>query len=77
MTCLIRGFKTKKDLKALDSQALLLVRIEDPSIFAPFYGTVDQYMSQKPTDRFAVCLDHPKRTKFAEILKRNGKVIVL
>ena len=77
MTCLIYGFKTKTDLNALDQDALLRVRMQDPSIFDPFGGTIDEYMRHKYKDRFAVCLDHPKRMKFAEIVRTKKGVKVL
>jgi hypothetical protein len=78
MTCLVSGFKTKKDLKAAVDSGFD-PWIIDPSIFAPFEGHASEYLKSFKNYRtgFPVCLDHPRRTKFALIgLTADGKMKV-
>jgi len=73
MTCIANAekYKTKKSfLEAIKTQGADKVRIEDPSIVAPFYGTVAQYMANHKS---MTVTNHPKRSWYAAIeLKADG-----
>ena len=67
---LLHGFKTKADLKARvadKSRAGLVAEahIEETSIFG---------RELRPNGTFCVCMDHPKRTKFANVTVANGLI---
>jgi hypothetical protein len=67
MTCIANAdkYKTKKSfLEAIKTQGADRIHIEDPSIVAPFYGTVAQYMA---THKSMTVTNHPKRSWFAAI----------
>lgn len=61
MTC-IANYKTKKAFK--EAVANGRVVIEDPSIFAPFYGTLASYME---THSLCTVTNHPKRSWYASV----------
>ena len=71
MTC-ITSFKTKKELKEHCEKANNFF-MEDPSIFAPFCGTAQDYL--KKNSSFCVT-NHPKRSWFASVTLVNGKIKV-
>ena len=69
MTCIVgTEFKTKKSFyEALKTKGPEKVYIEDPSIVAPFYRTVAQYMA---THSSMSMTNHPKRSWFGCITKK-------
>ena len=71
MTC-ICDFKTKKELKEhVEKENDFFM--EDPSIFKPFCGTAQEFM--KTNTSFAIT-NHPKRSWFASVTVKDGKIIV-
>jgi hypothetical protein len=65
------GFKSKKDLVARikDKSKPALVADEhfvETSIFGP---------ELRPNGTFCVCMDHPKRSKFANITVKDGLIV--
>lgn len=71
MTCIVEGFPSKKSLKAAIDQGEI-VFIKDPSIFAPRTFKA----SEIPEGKMEVVTNHPKRSWFASIEKKNGELIV-
>ena len=64
----IVNFKTKKDFKqALNNNELILM--ENPSMFAPFTGILQEYMKDNKLETFT---NHPKRSWFAQVKNVNG-----
>ena len=71
MTCIV-NFKTKKEFKnAVNNNELILM--ENPSIFEPYCGVLQDYFENNVTETFT---NHPKRSWFASVTKNNGKLIV-
>lgn len=70
MTCLVHGFKTKKEFAATVVKGYV-PHVEDPSIFRPWSGKVTEHPDFQKYGSLAVCLDHPKRSKFA-LIRRVG-----
>ena len=70
MTCIAR-FATKKDFRAaVETLGAEHVVVEDPSIFAPFRGSLFDYMSVRESATFT---NHPKRSWFALVRRtRDG-----
>lgn len=65
---LFHGFKSKADLKAAikSGQPVKFTdHAEETSIFGPEF---------KGDGKYCVCMDHPKRTKFANLTVANGNV---
>lgn len=72
MTCIIEGFKTKKELRDA-IKAGVDPSIVDPSIFRPRVFRA----SEIPNNTSVVVTNHPKRSWFVEICKgRDGKILV-
>ncbi|MGD2249527.1 MAG: hypothetical protein PVF58_14065 [Candidatus Methanofastidiosia archaeon] len=71
MTCIV-NFKTKKALKEAVKNGKT-VFISDPSIVCPYSGRLQLYME---THKRCCVTNHPKRSWFAEIVKKNGKLVV-
>ena len=73
MTCIVLGYKTKKDLK--EAVAILKdVVITDPSIFNPYTGSAKARINTKGS---IVVTNHPKRSWFAKIeLNNKGELKV-
>lgn len=69
MTCIVPLiYKTKKAFyEAIKTKGADKVYIEDPSIVAPFYGSVAEYME---THRSMTMTNHPKRSWFGSITKK-------
>lgn len=73
MTCIARGFATKKALKEHVLQAQNF-NMEDPSIFNPYYGDAATYLKV----RGAFCVtNHPKRSWFARVFHHPTKGMVV
>lgn len=72
MTCIVKGIVTKKQLKEIIATGNT-VTIEDPSIVAPFRGTLDEYMR---TNRECFLTNHPTRSWFAHVFWKNGDLRV-
>jgi len=71
MTCIINGFATKKALKTAVQEGEN-VFIIDPSFFAPR----EFFASNLNEGEEIVATNHPKRSWFAQIGKKGGKVYV-
>lgn len=71
MTCIV-NYKTKKAFKEAVAEGLRVI-VEDPSFFDPYHGTLDNYLE---TRGGCVVTNHPKRSWFAAVEKKNGKVVV-
>lgn len=66
-----RGFKSKKALKEriADKSKPALVA-DEFFIETSFFGT-----ELRPNGTFCVCLDHPKRSKFANVTVKDGLIV--
>lgn len=68
------GFKSKADLKARIKLAVTdptkAVRFGQHAIETSMFGP-----EFKGDGTYCVCMDHPKRTKFANLTVRNGLVV--
>ena len=76
MTCIVEGFKTKKALKEQITRQLETDSdffIEDPSIFKPRRGF---WASEMVEGQSEVVTNHPKRSWFAKIERKNGRLVV-
>ncbi len=84
MTHIVAGYKTKKELKAVLDNILSNgseVYLSDPSIFPGaksiyingFDGRLDTNLSD---GEMVVCTNHPKRSWFAQVTRKGGKVVV-
>jgi hypothetical protein len=73
MTCIVADVRTKRELKMILDNPDGDVMIEDPSIMAPFTGRLSEYI-----DRHGECYltNHPKRSWFARVTRKNGKLKV-
>ena len=47
--------------------------MENPSIFEPYCGVLQDYFENNVTDTFT---NHPKRSWFASVTKKNNSLIV-
>lgn len=75
MTLQIKGFATKKAFAAhVHEHGGENVTVCDPSIFDPFIGSLAHYMSRNAA--VSCVIDHPKRTKFARIIRTGEKLRV-
>jgi hypothetical protein len=78
MTCIVQGFKTKKELKER-CQAInegMQGRdfyIQDPSIFS---GNQSCMVQALPDGAEVVVTNHPKRSWFAQLGRKAGKLYV-
>jgi hypothetical protein len=77
MTCIIYGAKTKKELKerveSLNSGYQCgRLSIEDPSLFKPRYFNLVEIQEGQEE----VVTNHPKRSWFAQVGRRGGKLYV-
>jgi len=71
MTCIV-DFKTKKEFKnAVNNNESILM--ENPSIFEPSCGSFWDYMEVNKMETFT---NHPKRSWFASVTNKQGKLIV-
>ena len=71
MPCIV-NFKTKKEFKtAINNNELILM--ENPSIFEPYCGILQDYFQNNVTETFT---NHPKRSWFASVTKNKGNLIV-
>ena len=71
MPCIV-NFKTKKAFKqAVDNNELVLM--ENPSIFDPFTGILQEYMENNKLETFT---NHPKRSWFAQVKNVNNQLKV-
>ena len=66
-------FTTKKMLKEAIAADPNSVFFEDPSFFSPISGYASEILAIK--NRFA-CTSMPKRAWFAEVMMKNGKIVV-
>lgn len=77
MTCIIHGASTKKELKAKVESANAgflngRLTIEDPSLFNPrWFDLISLGEGQEE-----VVTNHPKRSWFAQVGRRGGKLYV-
>ncbi len=71
MTCIIEGFKTKKDLIEHLSNGYAVI-IYDPSIVAPRAFSTSELKEGEEI----VATNHPKRSWFAQIGRKGGKIYV-
>ena len=69
MTCVVEGFKTKKALKEAAAAGRDFY-ISDPSLFSPHSCMASEL------EREVVVTNHPFRTWFAQVGRKNGKVYV-
>ena len=71
MPCIV-NFKTKKEFKQAvkDGQTVIM---ENPSMFEPYYGSFWDYMEVNKMETFT---NHPKRSWFASVTNKQGKLIV-
>jgi len=74
MTHLVQGFKTKKDFVTAVKERPDNVYLDDPSIFNPRCGSVDELLNEKPDEMLFVT--NPKRTWFANIKKCQSGIKV-
>lgn len=71
MTCIVQGYATKKALRTAVA-AGLDVTVTDPSIFKPRTF----YVSDMIEGQSEVVTNHPKRSWFAKIERKGGKLRV-
>jgi len=71
---IVEGFKSKAELQR-HVAAGHGFSIIDPSLFSPPYGNLFD-ANDLPEGAQVVATNHPKRSWFATISKRNGKVVV-
>jgi len=71
MTCIVKA-TSKKEFKEAIKDKPERVRIEDPSVFAPrtFFAT---HIKEGET---IYVTNHPKRSWFANVTRKKGKLIV-
>ena len=65
MTCIV-SYPTKKAFKAAVAAQGPAINIEDPSIFAPYYGPLSQHPDIAKGKSICVT-NHPKRSWFASV----------
>ena len=78
MTCIV-NFKTKKEFKnAVNNNEFILM--ENPSIFEPYSGNLKNYfdtqMERGKYNYVETFTNHPKRSWFASVHKKQGKLVV-
>lgn len=69
MTCIVKGFKTKKDLAAA-AKAGEPIQISNPSPFPQGTYEWNGWAADMPIGKVAIVTNHPKRSWFAQITKR-------
>lgn len=64
MTCIV-NYPTKKAFREAVAANAAAVRIEDPSIVAPYIGRLIPYLTNRIS---CVVTNHPKRSWYAEVV---------
>ena len=75
MTC-IADFHTKKAFRHAVKDRPTTVKIQDPSIVAPYEGPLPKHHSLDREGGMITVTNHPKRSWFASVTVRNGRLEV-
>ena len=84
MTCIVEGFKTKKALKEHVAKMDLLdplerardIHVSNPSPFPCGKFEYAGYLHYMPEGKKVIVTNHPKRSWFATIERKNGRLVV-
>jgi len=73
MTCIVLDVRNKRELKTIVVAGGGDVMIADPSIVNPWEGTLREYIKLNGE---CFLTNHPKRSWFAKVSMKNGKLKV-
>jgi len=82
MTCIVSATMSKATFKKLvhGQPALPTTKfgltVTDPSIFAPYSGSIERHPTLAKDGGFITVTNHPKRNWFAQVTRKGSKLVV-